>query len=136
MDNMKTLEERILGLEEEQAKVTTAFINRIETLEKRILHLEEQHAKVTIDAFTRIETLESRLEVVKEVLMESKAKSFKFYSEQESKTLIEALTGVPLGPEVMKTCTRLIQLGWNDRFDQQRTASALRSKYLRLIGEK
>jgi hypothetical protein len=108
----------------------------MKTLEERIQYLEDYTAKITIDAFKRIETLESRLEVVKEVLMESKAKSFKFYSEQESKALIEALTGVPLGPEVMKTCTRLIQLGWNDRFDQKRTASALRSKYLRLIGEK
>ena len=108
----------------------------MKTVEERLRYLEDYTAKITIDAFTRIETLESRLEVVKEVLMESKAKSFKFYSEQESKTLIEALTGVPLGPEVMKTCTRLIQLGWNDRFDQKRTASALRSKYLRLIGEK
>ena len=84
----------------------------------------------------RLALLETKVEMLKEVIMESKAKSFKFYSEQESKALIEALTGVPLGPEVMKTCQRLIELGWNDRFDQQRTASALRSKYLRLIGEK
>lgn len=84
----------------------------------------------------RVETLESRLEVVKEVLMDTKAKSFKFYSEEESKALVEALKDVPVGPDIMKTCLRLIDLGWNDRFDQQRTASALRSKYLRLIGEK
>ena len=84
----------------------------------------------------RVESLESRLEVVKEVLMDSKAKSFKFYSEEESKALVEALKDIPVGPDIMKTCLRLIDLGWNDRFDQQRTASALRSKYLRLIGEK
>jgi hypothetical protein len=108
----------------------------MKTVEERLQYLEEQQAKVTIDAFKRIETLESRLEVVKEVLMESKAKSFKFYSEQESNALMEALNDVPIGPDIMKTCLRLIDLGWNDRFDQQRTASALRSKYLRLIGEK
>jgi|TARA_B110000495_G_scaffold196839_1_gene206243 hypothetical protein len=84
----------------------------------------------------RLQLLETKVEMLKEVLMETKAKSFKFYSEQESQALVESLTGVPLGPEVMKTCQRLIELGWNDRFDQQRTASALRSKYLRLIGEK
>jgi hypothetical protein len=108
----------------------------MKTVEERLQYLEEQHAKVIIDAFNRIETLESRLEVVKEVLMESKAKSFKFYSKQESDALIEALKDIPMGPDIMKTCLRLIDLGWNDRFDQQRTASALRSKYLRLIGEK
>ena len=66
----------------------------------------------------RVETLESRLEVVKEVLMDSKAKSFKFYSEEESKALVEALKDIPVGPDIMKTCLRLIDLGWNDRFDQ------------------
>ena len=85
---------------------------------------------------SRVERLESKVEILKEVLLESKPKTFKFYSEEETKALLEALTGVPLGPQVMKTCLRLIELGWNDRFDQQRTASALRSKYLRLIGEK
>ena len=84
----------------------------------------------------RILKLESKVELLKEVLMESKPKTFKFYSEEETKALLDALTGVPLGPQVMKTCQRLIELGWNDRFDQKRTASALRSKYLRLIGEK
>ncbi len=84
----------------------------------------------------RILKLESKVEILKEVLMESKPKTFKFYSEEETKALLDALTGVPLGPQVMKTCQRLIELGWNDRFDQKRTASALRSKYLRLIGEK
>ena len=52
----------------------------------------------------RVETLESRLEVVKEVLMDTKAKSFKFYSEEESKALVEALKDVPVGPDIMKTC--------------------------------
>jgi len=88
---------------------------------------------------SRITSLESKVEILKEVLMETKPKTFKFYSEEETKALLDALTGltgVPLGPQVMKTCVRLIELGWNDRFDQQRTASALRSKYLRLIGEK
>jgi len=85
---------------------------------------------------SRITSLESKVEILKEVLMDKKAKTFKFYSEEETKALLDALTGVPLGPQVMKTCVRLIELGWNDRFDQQRTASALRSKYLRLIGEK
>ena len=85
---------------------------------------------------SRITSLESKVEILKEVLLESKPKSFKFYSEEETKALLDALTGVPLGPQVMKTCLRLIDLGWNDRFDQQRSASALRSKYLRLIGEK
>ena len=85
---------------------------------------------------SRVEKLEAKVEILKEVLMDKKAKTFKFYSEQETKALLDALTGVPLGPQVMKTCLRLIELGWNDRFDQQRTASALRSKYLRLIGEK
>ena len=85
---------------------------------------------------SRVERLEAKVEILKEVLMDKKAKTFKFYSEEETKALLDALTGVPLGPQVMKTCTRLIELGWNDRFDQQRTASALRSKYLRLIGEK
>jgi len=85
---------------------------------------------------SRITSLESKVEILKEVLMDKKAKTFKFYSEEETKALLDALTGVPLGPQVMKTCLRLIELGWNDRFDQQRTASALRSKYLRLIGEK
>ena len=85
---------------------------------------------------SRITSLESKVEILKEVLLETKPKTFKFYSEEESKALLDALTGVPLGPQVMKTCVRLIELGWNDRFDQQRTASALRSKYLRLIGEK
>ena len=85
---------------------------------------------------SRVEKLEAKVEILKEVLMDKKAKTFKFYSEQETKALLDALTGVPLGPQVMKTCVRLIELGWNDRFDQQRTASALRSKYLRLIGEK
>lgn len=84
----------------------------------------------------RVLKLESKVEILKEVLMESKPKTFKFYSEEETKALLDALTGVPLGPQVMKTCQRLIELGWNDRFDQKRTASALRSKYLRLIGEK
>ena len=84
----------------------------------------------------RVETLESRLEVVKEVLMDSKAKSFKFYSEEEPKALVQALKDIPVGQDIMKTCVRLIDLGWIDRFDHQRTASALRSKYLRLIGEK
>ena len=85
---------------------------------------------------SRVERLESKVEILKEVLLESKPKTFKFYSEEETKALLDALTGVPLGPQVMKTCLRLIELGWNDRFDQQRSASALRSKYLRLIGEK
>ena len=85
---------------------------------------------------SRVEKLEAKVEILKEVLMDKKAKTFKFYSEEETKALLDALTGVPLGPQVMKTCVRLIELGWNDRFDQQRTASALRSKYLRLIGEK
>ena len=85
---------------------------------------------------SRITSLESKVEILKEVLLESKPKTFKFYSEEETKALLDALTGVPLGPQVMKTCLRLIDLGWNDRFDQQRSASALRSKYLRLIGEK
>ena len=85
---------------------------------------------------SRITSLESKVEILKEVLMDKKAKTFKFYSEEETKALLDALTGVPLGPQVMRTCVRLIELGWNDRFDQQRTASALRSKYLRLIGEK
>ena len=85
---------------------------------------------------SRITSLESKVEILKEVLLESKPKTFKFYSEEETKALLDALTGVPLGPQVMRTCVRLIELGWNDRFDQQRTASALRSKYLRLIGEK
>jgi hypothetical protein len=85
---------------------------------------------------SRIEGLEAKVEILKEVIMETKAKSFKFYSEEETKALIDALTGVPLGPQVMKTCQRLVELGWNDRFDQKRTPSGLRSKYLRLIGEK
>ena len=85
---------------------------------------------------SRVERLEAKVEILKEVLMDKKAKTFKFYSEEETKALLDALTGVPLGPQVMKTCVRLIELGWNDRFDQQRTASALRSKYLRLIGVK
>ena len=85
---------------------------------------------------SRIEKLEAKVEILKEVLMDKKAKTFKFYSAEETKALLDSLTGVPLGPQVMKTCIRLIELGWNDRFDQQRTASALRSKYLRLIGEK
>ena len=85
---------------------------------------------------SRVERLEAKVEILKEVLMDKKAKTFKFYSEEETKALLDALTGVPLGPQVMKTCSRLIELGWNDRFAQQRTASALRSKYLRLIGEK
>ncbi len=85
---------------------------------------------------SRVERLESKVEILKEVLMDKKAKTFKFYSEEETKALLDALTGVPLGPQVMRTCVRLVELGWNDRFDQQRTASALRSKYLRLIGEK
>ena len=85
---------------------------------------------------SRITSLESKVEILKEVLMDKKAKTFKFYSEEETKALLDALTGVPLGPQVMRTCVRLVELGWNDRFDQQRTASALRSKYLRLIGEK
>jgi hypothetical protein len=84
----------------------------------------------------RLEALESKVEILKEFLIDKQGKSFKFYSEQESKALVEALKDIPLGPEVMKTCQRLIKLGWNDRFDQQRTASALRSKYLRIIGEK
>jgi len=94
--------------------------------------VEEQVQELT----NRIETLESRLEILKEVIMDTKAKSFKFYSEEESNALVEALKDIPVGPDIMKTCLRLIDLGWNDRFDQQRTASALRSKYLRLIGEK
>ena len=85
---------------------------------------------------SRVERLEAKVKILKEVLMDKKATTFKFYSEEETKALLDALTGVPLGPQVMKTCVRLIELGWNDRFDQQRTASALRSKYLRLIGEK
>jgi vacuolar-type H+-ATPase subunit I/STV1 len=85
---------------------------------------------------SRIEGLEAKVEILKEVIMETKAKSFKFYSEEETKALLDALTGVPLGPQVMKTCQRLVELGWNDRFDQKRTPSGLRSKYLRLIGEK
>jgi len=85
---------------------------------------------------SRIEGLEAKVEILKEVIMETKAKSFKFYSDEETKALIDALTGVPLGPQVMKTCQRLVELGWNDRFDQKRTPSGLRSKYLRLIGEK
>jgi len=85
---------------------------------------------------SRIEGLEAKVEILKEVIMETKAKSFKFYSDEETKALLDALTGVPLGPQVMKTCQRLVELGWNDRFDQKRTPSGLRSKYLRLIGEK
>lgn len=95
----------------------------------------EQTEKVK-ELESRVEGLEAKVEILKEVLLESKPKSFKFYSKEESDALLDALDTIPVGPQVMRTCLKLIELGWNDRFDQQRTASALRSKYLRLIGEK
>ncbi len=85
---------------------------------------------------SRVERLEAKVEILKEVLMDKKAKTFKFYSEEETKALLDALTGVPLGPQLKKKRVIIIELVWNERFDKQRTASQLRSKYLRLIGEK
>ena len=61
-----------------------------------------------------------------------------YYSEDEINALKGACKGLGVLPKgaIKEVCDQLIEDGWNDTYGQTRTSSALRTKYLRLIGEK
>jgi len=82
----------------------------------------------------RLEVLEIKVKILEEQLLELNPKSYKFYSEEESTELLIRLDGV-IKSDLMGVCSKLVQLGWEDKYGSKRTAPALRSKYLRLINK-
>ena len=82
----------------------------------------------------RLEALEIRIKILEEQLLELNPKNYKFYSEEESSELLTRLDGVAKS-DLMRVCIKLVHLGWENKYGNQRTASALRSKYLRLINK-
>lgn len=98
--------------------------------------------EIIVDLIERVSKTEVKIELLKnwvnDKLKAKPATKTNYYSEEETEALKEAckgLTSVPKGA-VAKVCEQLIEDGWNETFNQNRTASALRTKYLRLIGEK
>ena len=98
--------------------------------------------EIIVDLIERVSETEVKIELLKDWVNDKlKAKpttKTNYYSEAEIEALKEAckgLTSVPKGA-VAKVCEQLIEDGWNETYGQNRTASALRTKYLRLIGEK
>ena len=61
----------------------------------------------------------------------------KKYTKEEEERLIEYCKGTEeIKGRTAKVCAQLIEEGWNEDFSTTRSASALRTKYLRLIGLK
>jgi hypothetical protein len=125
------------------------------------LELEQQKAKriedewefyqgmtegeITVDLIERVSETEIKLQSLRD-WVELKFKTLRpaapnkgnYYSEDEIEALKEACQGLGVLPKgaITGVCDQLIKDGWNDTYDQTRTSSALRTKYLRLIGEK
>ncbi len=101
--------------------------------------------EIITDLIERVSETEVKIELLKD-WAENKFNTFKpavgnkgnYYSEEEIAALKEACQGLASVPKgaVTKVCEQLIEDGWNDTYGQSRTSSALRTKYLRLIGEK
>ena len=100
--------------------------------------------EITVDLIERISETEIKLELLKDWVEEKfsalnqPATKTNYYSEDEINALKGACKGLGVLPKgaIKEVCDQLIEDGWNDTYGQTRTSSALRTKYLRLIGEK
>ena len=100
--------------------------------------------EIIADLIEKVSESEVKIELLKDWVEEKfsalnkPATKTNYYSEDESNALKGACKGLGVLPKgaIKEVCDQLIEDGWNDTYGQTRTSSALRTKYLRLIGEK
>jgi len=95
------------------------------TLEERVTELEEKLDKLMVWTTNKLKD-------------KTPPKGFTIkYTEEESERLLKACEGTEeIKGKTAKVCAQLIEDGWNEDFSTTRSVSALRTKYLRLIGLK
>jgi hypothetical protein len=100
--------------------------------------------EIITDLIERVSETEIKIEALKDwanekfTALAKPSTKTNFYSEDEILALKEACKGLGVLPKgaISEVCDQLIEEGWNDTYSKNRTSSALRTKYLRLIGEK